>query len=73
MTCRISLRSLTVVILAIGIIQRSAAQTAQRESAVEPALLDKPLIFDSSTRGPGGTKIPQADEWTANPPPVTAN
>jgi len=46
-----------VVILAIGIIQRSAAQAAQGESAVEPALLDKPLIFDSSTRGPGGTKI----------------
>src|SRR6266568_7314215 len=57
MTCRISLRSLTVVILAIGVIQRSAAQTAQRESAVEPPLLDKPLIFDSSTRGSGGTEI----------------
>src|SRR5689334_18125986 len=57
MTCRISLRSLRVVIFAIGILQTSAAQFAQQEIAVEPPLLDKPLIFDSSTRGPGGTRI----------------
>ena len=57
MTCLISLRSLTVVIFAIGILQTSAVQFAQQEIAVEPPLLNKPLIFDSSTRGPGGTRI----------------
>jgi glucose/arabinose dehydrogenase len=57
MTCRISLRSLTVVIFAIGILQTSAAPFAQQEIAVETPRLDKPLIFDSSTRGPGGTRI----------------
>jgi aldose sugar dehydrogenase len=57
MTCRMSLRFLTVVILAMGILQTSGAQTAQRETVVEPPPLDRPLIFDSSTRGPGGTRI----------------
>lgn len=44
-------------ILATGILPRSAAQTAPHEIVVEPPPLDRPLIFDSSTRGSGGTKI----------------
>jgi len=43
------------VTLAIGILQASPA--AQQEVIVEPPLLDRPLIFDSATRGPGGNKI----------------
>ncbi len=43
--------------LTIGILPRSAAQTAPHEIVVEPPTLDRPLIFDSSTRGSGGTKI----------------
>jgi aldose sugar dehydrogenase len=44
-----------LVSLAIGILQTSSA--AQQDLTVEPPLLDRPLIFDSSTRGPGGSKI----------------
>ena len=34
----------------------SATLVAQQEVAFEPPPLDRPLIFDSSTRGPGGGK-----------------
>jgi aldose sugar dehydrogenase len=50
------LRSLTVMILAGGVLQTSAAQTVH-ETVVEPPSLNQPLIFDSSTRGSGGTRI----------------
>lgn len=46
-----------LALLAIGALRTGAAQTAPREIAVEPPPLDRPLIFDSSTRGSGGTKI----------------
>jgi aldose sugar dehydrogenase len=35
-----------------------AAQQGPREFAVEAPPLDRPLIFDSTTRGSGGTRIP---------------
>jgi glucose/arabinose dehydrogenase len=54
---RIWLRSLTVVIFASAVFQTSTAQTAQHETIVETPSLDRPLIFDSSTRGSGGTRI----------------
>lgn len=57
MLYRVSLPSLTVMILTIRILPTGAAQTTRREIAVEPPGLDRPLIFDSSTRGPGGTRI----------------
>jgi glucose/arabinose dehydrogenase len=44
-----------LVTLAVGTLQASPA--AQQEVIVEPPLLDRPLIFDSATRGPGGNKI----------------
>ena len=42
--------SASLVTLAIGL-------AAQQEVAVEPPALDRPLIFDSGTRGSGGNKI----------------
>ena len=57
MVYRLSARFLTLVTLAMGILQTSAAPAPQQEFAIEPPPLDRPLIFDSSTRGPGGTKI----------------
>jgi aldose sugar dehydrogenase len=44
-----------LVTLAIGILQMCSA--AQQELTVEPPPLDRPLVFDSSTRGSGGNKI----------------
>jgi len=35
----------------------AAPQEPRGEVAVEAPPLDRPLIFDSSTRGPGGNKI----------------
>jgi glucose/arabinose dehydrogenase len=58
MTYRLSVRFLTLVTLAAGITQTSAAQAPQQEFVVEPPLLDRPLIFDSSTRASSGNKIP---------------
>src|SRR5579871_6288265 len=46
-----------ISILALGILSRTSAQTPPHEMVVEPPPLDRPLIFDSSTRGSGGTKI----------------
>ncbi|HEY1243066.1 MAG TPA: PQQ-dependent sugar dehydrogenase, partial [Bryobacteraceae bacterium] len=57
MTCRSVGLFLVAVALAIGTPRTSAAQTAPREIAVDAPPLDRPLIFDSSTRGSGGTKI----------------
>ena len=48
---------LSLLTLALGLLPKTAAQTSPREIVVEPPPLDRPLIFDSSTRGPGGTKI----------------
>jgi glucose/arabinose dehydrogenase len=48
---------LGVSLSAFAILPRIAAQTAPHEIVVEPPLLDRPLIFDSSTRGSGGTRI----------------
>lgn len=48
---------LLLAALPIGTIRTGTAQTAQHELIVEPPPLDRPLIFDSSTRGSGGTKI----------------
>src|SRR3989442_5053907 len=42
----------------VEILQTSAATGAQQAIVVEAPSLDRPLIFDSSTRGPGGTNIP---------------
>ena len=58
MANRVSVCFLIFVTLAMGILQTSAAPAPQQEVAVEPPPLDKPLIFDSSTRGSGGGKIP---------------
>jgi glucose/arabinose dehydrogenase len=49
---------LAIVTFGAGILQTSAAARAQQGIAVEAPSLDGPLIFDSSTRGSGGTKIP---------------
>ena len=57
MAHRMWLRSLTVVIFAVGFLRTGVGQTTQHEIAIEPPQLDRPLIFDSSTRGSGGTKI----------------
>ena len=43
-------------LIALLLMARVAA-AAPQEIAVEPPPLDRPLIFDSSTRGSGGTKI----------------
>ena len=43
--------------LGLGISPEIVAQTAPRDLMVEPPALDRPLIFDSTTRGSGGTKI----------------
>jgi len=48
---------LSFMTLAIGIRPTSAAPAPQPEVTVEPPLLDRPLILDSSTRGSGGNKI----------------
>ena len=48
---------LLLVALPVGTIRTGTAQTALHELIVEPPPLDRPLIFDSSTRGSGGTKI----------------
>jgi len=58
MAYRFSVGFLTLVIQATGIVQTSAAPAPQQEVAVEPPSLDRPLIFDSSTRGSGGGKLP---------------
>src|SRR5260370_36955057 len=58
MAYRLSIRFLALVSLAVGILQTSAAPAPQQEVAVEPPPLDRPPIFDRSTRGPGGIKIP---------------
>jgi aldose sugar dehydrogenase len=47
---------LTIVILSTS--APLAAQQGPRDFAVEPPPLDRPLIFDSTTRGSGGTRIP---------------
>jgi glucose/arabinose dehydrogenase len=48
---------ISVSSLTIGILPRTVAQTASPEFTVEPPPLDRPLIFESSTRGSGGTPI----------------
>src|SRR5262245_16686206 len=48
---------LVVMSLAVALLQTAAAR-AQQAVTVEPPSLDRPLIFDSSTRGPGGGNIP---------------
>jgi aldose sugar dehydrogenase len=58
MAYKISARFLTLVILATGIIPGSAAPAPQQEFVVEPPPLDRPLIFDSSTRASNGNKVP---------------
>jgi len=58
MTHTILVRFLAVMTLAVEILQTSAATGAQQAIVVEAPSLDRPLIFDSSTRGPGGTNIP---------------
>ena len=58
MTHTILLRFLAVMTLAAGVLQPSVATGAQQAIAVEPPSLDRPLVFDSSTRGSGGSKIP---------------
>lgn len=57
MAYRFSVRFLTLLALAMGILQTSAAPAPQQEVAGEPQPLDGPLILDSSTRGSGGIKI----------------
>ena len=57
MAYRLSVRFLTFVTMAMGNLQTSAAPTPQQEVVVKPPALDRPLIFDSSTRGSGGGKI----------------
>ena len=57
MNHRISLLCLAMT-LAVGILQTSAATRAQEAIEVHAPSLDKPLIFDSSTRGSGGNNIP---------------
>src|SRR6516225_8800328 len=47
---------LTIVILSTNV--PLTAQQGPREFAVEAPPLDRPLVFDSTTRGPGGTGIP---------------
>src|SRR5438876_11312863 len=58
MTCNVSVLFLAMVTSGAGILQTGAATRAQQATAVEPPSLDRPLIFDSSTRGSGGNKIP---------------
>src|SRR5690348_10998675 len=53
-SCRLFL---LLAALPIGTIGTGTAQTAEHEFIVEPPPLDRPLIFDSSTRGSGGMKI----------------
>jgi glucose/arabinose dehydrogenase len=55
---RISLLFLAVTMLSVGIVRTTAATRAQQAIAVAPPTLDRPLIFDSSARGPGGNTIP---------------
>src|SRR5262245_11855661 len=57
MTHRISVLFLAMATSAAGMLQTSAATRAQQPIVVEAPSLDKPLIFDSSTRGSGGSKI----------------
>src|SRR5262245_12676199 len=54
----ISVLFLAVTILSTGIVQTTAASRAQQAITVAPRSLDRPLIFDSSARGPGGGNIP---------------
>src|SRR5262245_43771640 len=58
MTHRIWIGFLAVMSLAIGILQTSAAARAQQAMTIEAPPLDRPLIFDSTTRGSGGGNIP---------------
>jgi glucose/arabinose dehydrogenase len=58
MASRFSVCFLTLAALSIGILNTSAAPAPQQAFVVEPPPLDRPLIFDSSTRGPDGGKIP---------------
>jgi|SRR5579871_484926 len=56
---RVPFLTALVVLLAAGILQTNAEPAAQPEEfTVKPPPLDRPLIFDNSTRGSGGTKIP---------------
>jgi aldose sugar dehydrogenase len=57
MTHKIWGRCLAAMSLAVGILEMSPAIGAQQAVVVEAPRLDGPLIFDSSTRGSGGTKI----------------
>ena len=56
MACRRLVLCVSLSTLAIGV-NRTAAQTPPHEIVVEAPRLDRPLIFDSTTRGSGGTKI----------------
>ena len=58
MTHRIWIGILAVMSLAIAIHQTSPATHAQQAVTVEAPSLDRPLIFDSTTRGSGGGNIP---------------
>jgi len=58
MTHRIPVLFLALTILSSGMVQTTAATRAQQAIAVAPPSLDRPLIFDSSARGPGGGTIP---------------
>ena len=50
------LPSVTAALLTLGALQVTRAQSM--ETVVQPPRLDRPLVFDSATRGSGGTKIP---------------
>ena len=56
MSHKISMLFLAMMALAVGILQSDITQ-AQQAIAVEAPPLDRPLIFDSSARGPGGNNI----------------
>jgi len=58
MTHGIWIGILAVMSLAIAIHQTSPATHAQQALTVEAPSLDRPLIFDSTTRGSGGGNIP---------------
>jgi glucose/arabinose dehydrogenase len=55
---KVTVLFLAIVTLAAGMIQTSAATRAQQAIVVEAPSLDRPLIFNSSTRGSGGNNIP---------------
>src|SRR5271165_3804598 len=58
MAYKLAVRFLTLVTFAAAIVPTSAAPAPQQEFIVEPPPLDRPLIFDSSTRASNGNKIP---------------